>query len=175
MVEWSKFSGASWMKDNSGFFYSAFERPDKITKETSLKSSNYFHKIYFHKLGTPQREDALVFERPDDKELNVGGGVTDDGRYLVISMNRGNKPEQPDHDQGPGAPGRRAGQAGRQPRRRRSSRSRTTAATSSGSRPRWTRRAAEGDRIDLTSTRSGALEDGDPGVEERSGRGDDGA
>jgi len=92
LVEWSKFSGASWTKDNSGFFYEAYERPDKITKESSLKSSNYFHKIYFHKLGTPQLQDPLVFERPDDKELNVGGGVTDDGRYLVISMNRGTSP-----------------------------------------------------------------------------------
>jgi len=92
LVEWSKFSGASWTKDNSGFFYEAYERPDKITKESSLKSSNYFHKIYFHKLGTPQLEDPLVFERPDDKELNVGGGVTEDGRYLIISMNRGTSP-----------------------------------------------------------------------------------
>ena len=92
VVAWSKFSGASWTKDNSGFFYEGYERPDKITKESSLKTSNYFHKIYFHKLGTPQLQDALVFERPDDKELNVGGGVTDDGRYLIISMSRGTSP-----------------------------------------------------------------------------------
>ena len=92
VVEWSKFSGASWTKDGSGFFYEGYERPDKITKESSLKTSNYFHKIYFHKLGTPQLQDPLIFERPDDKELNVGGGVTDDGRYLVISMNRGTSP-----------------------------------------------------------------------------------
>ncbi len=91
-VEWSKFSGASWVKDNSGFFYEAYERPDKISKESSLKTANYFHKIYFHKLGTPQLQDPLVFERPDDKELNVGGSVTDDGRYLIISMNRGTSP-----------------------------------------------------------------------------------
>jgi prolyl oligopeptidase len=92
VVEWSKFSGASWTKDNSGFFYEGYERPDKLSKESSLKSANYFHKIYFHKLGTPQLSDPLVFERPDDKELNVGGSVTDDGRYLVISMNRGTSP-----------------------------------------------------------------------------------
>jgi prolyl oligopeptidase len=92
VVEWSKFSGASWTKDGSGFFYEGYERPDKITKESSLKTSNYFHKIYFHKLGTPQLQDLLIFERPDDKELNVGGSVTDDGRYLVISMNRGTSP-----------------------------------------------------------------------------------
>ena len=92
VIEWSKFSGASWTKDNSGFFYEAYERPDKITKETSLKSTTFFHKIYFHKLGTPQLQDQLVFERPDDKELFVGGGVTDDGDYLVIHMSRGTNP-----------------------------------------------------------------------------------
>jgi prolyl oligopeptidase len=92
-VEWSKFSTASWMKDGSGFFYEGYERPDKITKENSLKTSNYFHKVYFHKLGTPQSQDLLVFERPDDKELNLfGTHVTDDGRYLIFSMNRGTSP-----------------------------------------------------------------------------------
>ena len=92
VIEWSKFSGASWTKDNSGFFYEGYERPDKLSKESSLKTANYFHKIYFHKLGTPQLSDPLIFERPDDKELNVGGSVTDDGRYLVIYMNRGTSP-----------------------------------------------------------------------------------
>ena len=92
-VEWSKFSTASWMKDNSGFFYEGYERPDKITKASSLKTSNYFHKVYFHKLGTPQAQDALIFERPDEKELNLfGTHTTDDGRFLVFSMNRGTSP-----------------------------------------------------------------------------------
>jgi prolyl oligopeptidase len=92
LIEWSKFSGAAWLKDNSGFFYEGYERPDKITKESALKSTNYFHKIYFHKLGTPQLQDTLIFERPDDKELNVGASVTDDGRYLVIDQTRGTSP-----------------------------------------------------------------------------------
>jgi prolyl oligopeptidase len=95
VVAWSKFSGAAWLKDNSGFFYEGYERPDKLdkmSKEEALKAANYFHKIYFHKLGTPQSEDTLVFERPDDKELNVGASVTDDGRYLVIAQTRGTSP-----------------------------------------------------------------------------------
>jgi len=92
VVAWSKFSGAAWLKDKSGFFYEGYERPDKIAKDSSLKAANYFHKIYFHKLGTPQTDDALVFERPDDKELNVGADVTDDGRYLVITQTRGTSP-----------------------------------------------------------------------------------
>jgi prolyl oligopeptidase len=95
LVAWSKFSGAAWLKDNSGFFYEGYERPDllnKMSKEEALKAANYFHKIYFHKLGTPQSEDTLVFERPDDKELNVGASVTDDGRYLIIAQTRGTSP-----------------------------------------------------------------------------------
>jgi prolyl oligopeptidase len=63
-----------------------------MSKEEALKAANYFHKIYFHKLGTPQSEDTLIFERPDDKELNVGASVTDDGRYLVITQTRGTSP-----------------------------------------------------------------------------------
>ena len=93
LVEWSKFSTASWMKDGSGFFYEGYERPDKITKESSLKASNYFHKVYFHKIGTPQTQDLLAFERPDDKELNLfGSQVSEDGRYMIFSMNRGTSP-----------------------------------------------------------------------------------
>ena len=63
-VEWSKFSGASWAKDSSGFYYSRYDEPQG---EDELKAVNYFHKLYFHKLGTPQSEDVLVYERPDHK------------------------------------------------------------------------------------------------------------
>ncbi|RXH58923.1 prolyl oligopeptidase family serine peptidase [Granulicella sibirica] len=92
IVEWSKFSSATWLKDNSGFFYQGYERPADITPEDALKSANYFHKIYFHKLGTPQSEDLLIFDRPDDRELNMGCAITDDGRYLIISQSRGTSP-----------------------------------------------------------------------------------
>ena len=72
---------------------------------TALKAANYFHKVFFHKLGTPQSEDQLIFDRPDDKELNLGAHVTDDGRYLVLHQSKGTSPnnelsvkdlEQPD-------------------------------------------------------------------------------
>ena len=91
-IQWSKFSNASWTHDNSGFFYSAYEAPDDAHKAEFLKSTNYFHKLYFHKLGTPQSEDKLVFDRPDDKELNIGGSVTDDGSYLIIYQSKGTSP-----------------------------------------------------------------------------------
>lgn len=80
-VKWVKFSGASWMKDGSGFFYSRYDEPEGH----ELASVNYFQKLYFHRIGTPQSQDALIYERPDKKEWGFGGSVTEDGRYLVIS------------------------------------------------------------------------------------------
>jgi prolyl oligopeptidase len=88
VVAWSKFSSAAWVKDNSGFYYSGYGEPT----ETTLKTANYFHKVFFHALGTPQTEDVLVFDRPDDKELNLHAEVTDDGRYLLIAQSRGTSP-----------------------------------------------------------------------------------
>jgi prolyl oligopeptidase len=96
VIRWSKFSNASWMHDGSGFFYSGYEapkpRPDGTIAAESLKETNYFHKLYFHKLGTPQSQDRLLFERPDDKELNLGGSVTDDGHFLLIYQSKGTSP-----------------------------------------------------------------------------------
>ncbi len=94
LIEWSKFSGASWTKDGSGFFYEGYGIPkDAGAKDApSLKEANYFHKVFFHKLGTPQTADPLVFERPDDKELNVHGSVTEDGRYLLLFSTKGTSP-----------------------------------------------------------------------------------
>jgi prolyl oligopeptidase len=88
VVAWSKFSSASWLKDGSGFFYEGYDAPET----DALKATNYFHKIFFHRLGTPQSEDRLVFHRPDDKEMNVGAAVTDDGRYLIIYQTKGSSP-----------------------------------------------------------------------------------
>lgn len=88
LIEWSKFSTASWLNDGSGFFYEGYDAPEA----DALKAANYFHKIFFHKLGTPHSEDRLIFDRPDDKEINVGAAVTDDGRYLLIYQTKGSSP-----------------------------------------------------------------------------------
>ena len=81
-IEWSKFSGASWLKDGSGFFYSRYDRPTG----GELQSANFFQKLYFHRVGTSQSADRLIYERPDEKHWGFGGQVTDDGRYLVINV-----------------------------------------------------------------------------------------
>jgi len=93
LIEWSKFSGAAWLKDNSGFFYARYDAPAPNASEAeAFKTANYFHKVYFHKLGTSQSEDKLIFHRPDDGELNIGAQVTDDGRYLVLHQSKGTSP-----------------------------------------------------------------------------------
>ena len=90
LVQWVKFSGAAWAKDGSGFYYSRFDAP---RREDQLKGVNEYHKLYFHKLGTSQDADVLVYERRDQKEWGFHGGVTDDGRYLIIGVTRGTDPK----------------------------------------------------------------------------------
>jgi prolyl oligopeptidase len=85
-IKWVKSSGASWTKDGKGFFYSRYDAPDETNK---FKGVNYFHKLYYHALGTPQSEDVLVYHRPDQKEWGFFGSVTDDGRYLGITVWQG--------------------------------------------------------------------------------------
>ncbi|WP_058867692.1 prolyl oligopeptidase family protein [Chloracidobacterium thermophilum] len=88
-LQWVKFSGASWTKDGKGFFYSRYDEP----KEGNLlQSTNYYQKLYYHRVGTPQSADELVYERRDHKEWGFGGYVTDDGRYLGIVVTMGTSP-----------------------------------------------------------------------------------
>ena len=84
-LKWVKFSDASWAHDDSGFYYSRYDEP----KSDSLKATNYFQKIYFHKLGTPQSDDVLIYERPDQKDWLFAAYVTEDGNYLIITVFQG--------------------------------------------------------------------------------------
>ncbi|MFM9905034.1 MAG: prolyl oligopeptidase family serine peptidase [Pyrinomonadaceae bacterium] len=81
-----KFSGVSWLKDNSGFFYSNYAA---VEKGQELKDTTFYQKLYFHKLGTPQSEDYVVYERPDNREYFVGGSVSEDGNWLMIYVGLG--------------------------------------------------------------------------------------
>jgi prolyl oligopeptidase len=85
-LKWVKFSGASWTEDSLGFFYSRYDEPKDTTK---LQEANYFQKLFYHRLGTNQSEDVLVYERPDEKEWGFDGSVTEDGNYLIISVWKG--------------------------------------------------------------------------------------
>jgi prolyl oligopeptidase len=85
VIHWAKFSGAGWAHDGSGFYYSAYDAP----KAGTFKSVNKFQKVYFHKLGTPQADDKLVYERPDDPEMYLNGWASDDGRWLFLMASKG--------------------------------------------------------------------------------------
>ena len=84
-LKWVKFSIVSWTRDGKGFFYSRYDEP----KGDTLKATNYFQKVYFHKLGTPQSEDVLVYERPDQKDWLFISSVTEDGNYLIMTVYQG--------------------------------------------------------------------------------------
>lgn len=83
-LQWVKFSGASWYKD--GFFYSRYPTPDKGTE---LSGKNEFHQVWYHKLGTPQSQDQLIFEDKTQPLRYYGAAVTEDERYLFIYVSQG--------------------------------------------------------------------------------------
>ncbi len=88
-IKWVKFSGASWTTDGKGFFYSRYDEPNEKTK---LEDANYYQKLFYHRVGSPQSEDVLVYERKDQKEWGFDGHVTEDGRYLIVSIWQGTDP-----------------------------------------------------------------------------------
>ena len=85
-LEWIKFSGVAWTRDGEGFFYGRYPQPEEGAEFQSL---NMNMKVYYHRLGTPQSEDELVFEAPENPEWGFGTTVTDDGRYLVLTVWKG--------------------------------------------------------------------------------------
>lgn len=83
-LKWTKFSGAAWKGD--GFYYSRFDAP---AKGTDLSATNKFQKIYYHKLGEPQKNDQLIFEDKTNPNLYFGADVTEDEHFLIISAGAG--------------------------------------------------------------------------------------
>ena len=76
----------AWLKDNSGFYYTGYP---PTPKGEELKATTYFQKIYFHKIGTPQSDDYVVYERPDNKEYFSGAEISEDGNWLLITVGKG--------------------------------------------------------------------------------------
>ena len=85
-VKWVKFSALDWAKDGSGFFYSRFPEPKAGQAYQQLNEN---HAIYFHKLGTPQAEDRLIFATSARPDLNNIGIVSDDGKWLITYSSSG--------------------------------------------------------------------------------------
>ena len=82
-LRWVKFSSIAWTHDGAGFFYSRYPVPGD---GDPLLEVNKNHKLYYHRIGHTQDEDLLIFERPDQPEWGVAADVSDDGRYLVLSI-----------------------------------------------------------------------------------------
>ncbi len=90
LIEWVKFSGASWAKDSSGFYYSRYPKP---REGAALTEANKNQTVYFHQLGTPQSEDKLIYARPDQPDWGLHASVTDDGHYLIYNVSHGTDPK----------------------------------------------------------------------------------
>jgi len=89
VIRWCKFTSIAWKPDNSGFFYNRYPKPGTVPKE----DENNYSRVYFHRLGTPQEEDVLIYERPDRKEWGFSPQVTEDGNYLLIYVWHGTDPK----------------------------------------------------------------------------------
>jgi prolyl oligopeptidase len=84
VVSHVKFTGISWTRDSKGFFYSRFRGS---AAAANLQDANTHHQFWYHALGA--KPERLIFERPDDSTAGVGGGVTDDGRWVFVSSSSG--------------------------------------------------------------------------------------
>jgi prolyl oligopeptidase len=89
-LRWVKFSRMSWTHDSAGFFYSRYPTPPDTDDPLFRSLEN--QRIYYHRRGTPQSEDVLVYARPDQPKWGLGGGLTEDGRYLIIRLSEGTDP-----------------------------------------------------------------------------------
>ncbi len=84
-IQYIKFSGISW-KGNDGFYYSRYPAADEGKQ---LSGKNEYHKVYYHKLGTPQTADVLIYEDKEHPQMTIGGGLTEDERFLIINKSQG--------------------------------------------------------------------------------------
>jgi prolyl oligopeptidase len=84
-LRWIKFNAPAWTPDGQGFFYARYPEPTGA----ALREPNRHMKLYYHRLGTPQEADRLIYERPDDPELGFSPELSEDGRYLIITVWKG--------------------------------------------------------------------------------------
>src|SRR5688572_3424175 len=89
-VKWGKFTGINWTNDSRGFLYSRYPEPKEADKLKAALSNQMLH---YHRLGTPQSQDRLIYSRPDQPSWFVGGDITEDGRYLLIYISENTDPK----------------------------------------------------------------------------------
>lgn len=88
LLKWIKFTSCEFSKDGKGLYYSRYPEA-----KNELKEANYYNKVYYHKIGTAQSEDKLLLENADEKEWEFSPQISDDGKYLIISISRNTNPE----------------------------------------------------------------------------------
>jgi prolyl oligopeptidase len=89
VLEWSKFAGAAWLPDGSGFVYARFDPP---AAGEAFEEANRNQRLWLHRIGTTQDDDELVYARPDEPEWMFSPSVTEDGRFLVLHVSHGTDP-----------------------------------------------------------------------------------
>jgi prolyl oligopeptidase len=89
-VHWTKYSSPSWTNDGQGFFYTRFPTPHK---DSVLSAQAINGKVYYHMVGTPDSRDRLIYQRPDRPDWFLNANVSEDGRYVFITMNHGTEPK----------------------------------------------------------------------------------
>jgi prolyl oligopeptidase len=89
IIQWCKFSSIAWRNDHNGFYYNRLPEPGTVPAE----DENNFSQVYWHTLGTPQTEDLLIYEKPEDKELSFSPFITYDGAYLLLHVWHGTDPQ----------------------------------------------------------------------------------
>jgi prolyl oligopeptidase len=89
VVRWFRFSGIAWTNDSKGFYYARFPEPPagKVLEAELLN-----HQVHYHRAGTAQAQDRLIYWRRDLPRYFVGASVTEDGRYLIITLSQGSNP-----------------------------------------------------------------------------------
>lgn len=85
-IRWVKWASFSWTADSKGFFYSRYDAPKDGDVHLTV---NKFQKVYYHRVGTPQSEDVLVYHRPDQPDWGFDTTVSEDGRYLILTISTG--------------------------------------------------------------------------------------
>jgi prolyl oligopeptidase len=89
VLEWCRYTSIAWKHNKEGFFYNRYPEPNTVPPEDA---TNY-NRVYWHKLETPQSEDILIYERPDNKELHLAPSITEDGEYLILHVYHGTDPK----------------------------------------------------------------------------------
>jgi len=88
-IHFARFTSMAWKHDNSGFFYNRYPDPNTVTKENRFN----YNKVYFHKLGTDQAHDKLIYEDPKNKEISFPPTISEDGQYLILHVYHGTDPK----------------------------------------------------------------------------------